>query len=138
MSSQVKIHPEPITPIDHREPVVNEGVFHDIPLHPAEGQGHRIPHGLLFEENGVYVSANNFFWAAITDDDWIIGRFHNNSVHPIYNQRLKMVKVNLHTQRVLLLSRQEIRTMHFYEPFLESNNSAVESSASGISQRRNH
>ena len=112
LSSQVRIHPEPIyPPADARE--IERAP--DMPHHPAQGQGYHLPHGLLFKENDVYVPVNYRFWAAITSDNWILGKCSNNTIQPIYNQNLKMVKVNIYTQRVVELSRREIRDIGFHQ-----------------------
>ena len=119
MSSQVKIHPEPI---------------HDT---AAQGGGIALPPGLLFKENDVYVPVNNHFLAAITEDGWILGKYYNNSIHPIYNQRLKIVRANLYNHDIVPLSIKQIRQMHFYQPYFGSENNAREATTSAIHQRRN-
>ena len=138
MSSQfrIKIHPEPISP--PASPERDGAIIPNLPIHHAQGEGLHVPPGLLFKENNIYFPINIHFWASISEDDWITGRYYNNSVHPIFNHRLKIVKVHLYTHRVVEMTRREIRDMQFYEPYSDSNNNSGEASTSAAHHHRNN
>ena len=95
LSSQVRIHPDPGSPPLPGGPPDND----------LRGS---IPQGLLIKENGIYVPLNQQFTAAISEGGWIFGKIQSQTIHPIYNQNLKIVKVNPRNLSVREMNQREI------------------------------
>ena len=129
MSSQVRIHPDPGIPLPNGPPDMER--IPGLP-HYDEMRG-SIPQGLLIQENGIYVPLNQQFTAAISENGWIIGKIQNQTIHPIYNQNLKIVKVNPHNRSVRVMAQREIRITRFHQSQYVPNNNVQ-----ATNQRRNN
>ena len=118
LSSQMRSIPKPNNP----DPSIINEHLPGGPDHQEAAESNTIPPGYLFKENRRFVAIKEPFSAAVTKEDWIVGRMYHNSIQPIYNTRLQIVGIHLHTHVSRLLSLEERQLLHFYDPYSPFNN----------------